>query len=173
MEEQPHEDPAEPPAEPSDERPKIFKNINGWIAGVTGAVIALGGLATAVKQFMPDKPATEQQAVSTAAPADAGQAQAAADVPVKTDEDLPMLYEGDGVKLAFAGDKWVLTDADGTYDYEEMQSPDEDRLLAYSKPYDSYLRWPIKGGWAEESTDDKQSWKRYAELYPPETSATE
>jgi len=166
MEEQPQEE----STQGSDERPKIFKNVNGWIAGVTGAVIALGGLATAVKQFMPDKPAAEQ-AASTEAPAEAAPAQAAADIPVKTDEDLPMLYEGDGVKLEFAGDKWVLTDADGAYDYEEMLSPDEDRLLAFSKPYDSYLRWPIKGGWAEESTDDKQTWKRYAEFYPPEPAA--
>jgi len=164
MEEQPQE-PQEESTQGSDERPKIFKNVNGWIAGVTGAVIALGGLATAVKQFMPDKPAAEQ-AASAAAPAEGGQPQAAADVPVEPAADLPLLYEGDDVKLEFAGDKWVLTDQDGRYDYEELLSPDEDRLLAYSKPYDSYLRWPVKGGWAEESTDDKVTWKRYAELYP-------
>jgi hypothetical protein len=169
MEEQPQEQPPEEAAQGSDEQPKIFKNVNAWIAGVTAAVIALGGLATAVKQFMPDKPAEQQAAASTAAPAEGGQPQAATDVPVQPAADLPLVYEGDEVKLEFAGDKWVLTDADGRYDYEEMMSPDEDRLLAYSKPYDSYLRWPIKGGWAEESTDDKQTWKRYAELYPPET----
>jgi len=164
MEEQPQE-PQEEPTQGSDERPKVFKNINGWIAGVTGAVIALGGLATAVKQFMPDKPATEQ-AASTEAAAEDGQAQAAVDVPAEPAADLPLVYEGGDVKLEFAGDRWVLTDQDGRYDYEELLSPDEDRLLAYSKPYDSYLRWPVKGGWAEESTDDKQTWKRYAELFP-------
>jgi len=169
MEEQPQEQPPEEPTQGSDGRPKIFKNINGWIAGVTGAVIALGGLATAVKQFMPDKPAAEQAEAITTEAAEAGQAQAAADVPVEPAADLPLVYEGDDVKLEFAGDKWVLTDADGRYDYEELLSPDEDRLLAYSKPYDSYLRWPVKGGWAEESTDDKQTWKRYAEMYPPQS----
>lgn len=167
MDEQPHEQPQGEPAQGSDEHPKVFKNINGWIAGVTGAVIALGGLATAVKQFMPDKPAAEQ-AASAAAPTEEGQPQAAADVPAEPAADLPLLYEGEDVKLEFAGEKWVLTDADGSYDYEELLSPDEDRLLAYSKPYDSYLRWPVKGGWAEESTDDKETWKRYAELYPSE-----
>jgi hypothetical protein len=166
MDEQPQEPPQEEPATGPDERPKIFKNVNAWIAGVTGAVIALGGLATAVKQFMPDKPAAVQ-AASSEAPAEDAQPQAAADVPVQPNEDLPLIYEGDGVKMEFAGDKWILTDADGRYDYEEMLSPDEGRLLAFSKPYDSYIRWPVKGGWAEESTDDKQTWKRYAELYPP------
>ncbi len=163
MEEQPHGQPEEQPAETSDGKPKFFKSANGMIAGATALLVAVGGLATTWdKIFGGDKPATEQQAASKAAPA-----QAAADIPVEPAADLPLVYEGDDVKLEFAGDKWVLTDAEGRYNYEEMLSPDEDRLLAYSKPYDSYLRWPIKGGWAEESTDDKETWKRYAELYPP------
>jgi hypothetical protein len=168
MDEQPHEGPTEQQSESSDGPQKFFKSMNGMIAGATALLIALGGLATTWDKIFGGKPAA-QAAASTEAPAKGGQPQAAADVPVQPAADLPLLYEGDDVKLEFADDKWVLTDADGTYDYEELLSPDEDRVLAYSKPYDSYLRWPVKGGWAEESTDDKQSWKRYAELYPPES----
>ena len=51
-------------------RPKFFSNVNGVIAGITGLVIAVGGLLTAYAQFV-DKPAG--QAVA-AAPVPAGQA---------------------------------------------------------------------------------------------------
>ena len=68
--------------------------------------------------------------------------------------------------MEWVDDKWVLTDADGTYEYEELVSMDDTRLLAFNRPNDSYLRWPVKGGMAEESTDEKETWKRYLELHP-------
>jgi hypothetical protein len=169
MEEQPHESPAEQPADTSDERPKIFKNINGWIAGVTGAVIALGGLATAVKQFMPDKkPATEQVA-NTATPAKIPAPAAAADTSAEEpDQGDPLVYEGDGVKLEWTDEEWLLTGKDGTYHYEDMYSPDDSKVLGYDKANNAYLRWPIKGGMSEEGSADKQTWTNYIEIFPPE-----
>lgn len=169
MEEQPHESPAGQPAETSDERPKIFKNINGWIAGVTGAVIALGGLATAVKQFMPDKKPATEQAASTAAPAESAAPAAAADTSAEEpDQGDPLVYEGDGVKLEWTDEEWLLTGKDGEYHYEDMYSPDDSKVLGYDKANNAYLRWPIKGGMSEEGSADKRTWTNYVELYPPE-----
>jgi hypothetical protein len=187
MEEQPHEGPAEPPADASDERPKIFKNINGWIAGVTGAVIALGGLATAVKQFMPDKPATEQGA--SAAPADTATAELD-NLPLATPisvepgtlisaSDRPKIYTGDlyangkfeggAMSLKYDGENWILT-ADQRYIYEPLASSNRGQIRAYNKEYDSYLSWPVDGGEVEESTDNKVSWSDYAKVTASEPS---
>ena len=158
--------PPEQPNQDADGSPKIFKNINGWIAGITGLVVALGGLATAYKQLFPER--KTEAATSAAALAEGTQRAAAADIAAKPDEDLPLLYEGDDVKLEFVGDQWVLTDKDGEYHYEDMYSPDETRVLAFDKQNNAYLRWPIKGGMSEEGSADKQSWTNYVDLYPPE-----
>jgi len=168
MEEQPHEGPAEQPAETSDERPKIFKNVNAWIAGVTGAVIALGGLATAVKQFMPDKPATEEPASTAPAEADRRTVEteraAGAEAPSQSVE-RPKIYtgelyadgkfEGGAMSLKHDGENWILT-ADQRYVYEPLASANKDQVRAYNADYASYLRWPVDGGEVEESLNKKR-----------------
>jgi len=180
MEEQPHEDPAEQPAETSDERPKIFKNVNGWIAGVTGAVIALGGLATAVKQFMPDKPATEEAASTSPAEADRPTIEteraARAEAPSQSVE-RPKIYtgelyadgkfEGGAMSLKHDGENWILT-ADQRYVYEPLASANKDQVRAYNADYASYLRWPADGGEVEESLNNKASWAPYAKVIASE-----
>jgi len=183
MEEQPHEGPAEQPAETSDERPKIFKNVNAWIAGVTGAVIALGGLATAVKQFMPDKPATEEAASAepvdaTRAPAETADAAAAA-TPAQSQE-RPKIYtgelyadgkfEGGAMSLKHDGENWILT-ADQRYVYEPMASANKDQIRAYNADYASHLRWPVDGGEVEESLNNKASWAPYAKVVASEPAS--
>ena len=158
-------DEQQPPKQDADGSPKFFKNINGWIAGVTGLVIALAGLATAYKQLFPQEKA---EAATAAAPAKAAQPAAATSAATAPDAGAPTVYEGDGVKLEWTGDEWLLTGKDGEYHYEDMYSPDETRVLAFDKTNSAYLRWPIKGGMSEEGSADKQSWKNYLNLDPPE-----
>ena len=52
-----------PTPPPSDGKPGIFNKLNTTIAGVTGLVIALGGLAATWDKFFPNKQA--EAAVST------------------------------------------------------------------------------------------------------------
>lgn len=73
------------------------------------------------------------------------------------------VQEGDGVKLEWKGEE----DGDTRYHYDETYSPDENRYLAFGKANDTYLRWPIKGGMAEDGTADKHTWTNYIELYRP------
>jgi hypothetical protein len=153
--------PQEPPTQEADGRPAIFKNINGVIAGVTGLVIAVGGLFSAYSAIRGDKK-EEQPAVE--APATAAEPVAAAALPAK-DEDLPTYYEGDDATLEFADNRWVLTTSEGTYEYKEMFSPVEDRVLAYDKTNDEYLRWPVKGGMSEMSKDEA-TWTNWITLDP-------
>ena len=145
--------------------PPFFTNIKAWIAGTSGVVLALAGLVGAYKQLMPETKA--EAATTIAAPAKAAEPVAAADLATKAEADLPMLYEGDDAKLEFVDDNWVLTTSEGEYEYREMYSPDEGRLLAFDRTNNAYLRWPIKGGMAEESTDGEETWKRWIKLYPP------
>ena len=165
--------PAEPaasngtPTPAADDQPKFFKSANGMIAGATGLVIALGGLATAWTSIFPGKKAEEPAAL--AAPAEAVEPAAA----TQTEGDLPTYYEGDDAALEFADNQWTLTTSEGTFQYKEMLSPDEDRVLAYDKAHDEYLRWPVKGGMSEISNDEV-SWTNWITLdptTPPEEDA--
>ena len=106
------EQPQDSPTPEADAGPPIFKNINGVIAGITGLVIAVGGLFTAYSAIWGDKKA-EQPAVETAK---AAEPVAAAALPAKEEEDLPTYYEGDDATLEFADNQWVLKTSEGTYD---------------------------------------------------------
>ena len=160
------EQPNQPQGEGGDAPPPFFKNINGVIAGVTGLIIAVGGLFTAYSAIRGDKKA-EQPAVE--APARAAEPVAAAALPAK-DEDLPTYYEGDDATLEFTDNQWVLTTSEGTYEYKERLSPIEDRVLAYDKANDEYLRWPIKGGMSETSKDEA-TWTNWITLDPTQPPA--
>ena len=170
MEDQPVETAATPeaPAPAADDQPKFFKSANGMIAGATGLVIALGGLATAWNSIFP-KEKTEEPAALTAPAVPNEQAPAAA---TPAEADLPTYYEGDDAALEFADNQWTLTTSEGTFEYKEMLSPDEDRVLAYDKANDEYLRWPIKGGMSETSKDEV-NWTNWINLDPVEPPAEE
>jgi len=156
------EQPQGTPDEGGDAPPPFFKNINGIIAGATGLVIAVGGLFTAYNGIWGKKQA-EQSPAAVEQPAEAAAPVAAAALP--KDEDLPTYYEGDDAALEFVDNKWVLTTSEGTYEYKEMLSPDEDRVLAFDMANKEYLRWPVKGGMSETSKDD-ESWTKWIALDP-------
>ena len=160
----------EQPERGADDAPPVLTHLKGWLVGLTGLVVAVAGLLGAYRQIVPASKA-EPSAIA-AAPATAAEPVAVAG-PSTAAEDLPMLYEGEDIKLEFVDDKWVLTTAEGVWDHEDMYSKYEGSLLAFDKVNNAYLRWPIKGGMAEESTDDKQTWKSYAELYPPAAADSE
>jgi len=147
-----------------DDRPPFFKTVNGWIAGLTGLVLAFAGLFTACDKLFPDEPKT---VASTS-----NNTEAPAVTPLKTektDASAPSQYTGqNGVTMDWDFDEtqWVLTDNDVKYYYEEVVSPDDTQVLGYDKTNQAYLRWPIKGGMAEESKNDKASWVPYLKLYP-------
>jgi hypothetical protein len=172
MDEQPQEPQEAPPPSAPDSEPKLLSNMKGWIAGATGLVVALGGLAATWNNIFPGKESApaEQQAIA-ATPAGQGPAAdtVASDAAAEPEQGAPTLYEGDDVKLEWEAEEWVLTDGDTRYHYDETYSPDENRYLAFDKANDTYLRWPIKGGMAEEGTADKQTWTNYIELYPAES----
>src|SRR6266496_4447112 len=48
------------PNEAPDERPKAVKNLTAWIGGATAVVVALGGLAAAVKGIVHDNQSPRQ-----------------------------------------------------------------------------------------------------------------
>ena len=162
------EQPQDSPTPEADAGPPIFKNINGVIAGITGLVIAVGGLFTAYSAIWGDKKA-EQPAVETAK---AAEPVAAAALPAKEEEDLPTYYEGDDATLEFTDNQWVLKTSEGNYEYKEMLSPVEDRVLAYDKANDEYLRWPVKGGMSETSKDEV-NWTNWINLDPTAPPADE
>jgi hypothetical protein len=142
----------------ADERPPFFKSVNGWIAGLTGLVLALAALFTAFDRLFPGQRTVA--AVSSSA--------ATAATPT-ADASAPSGYTGPGgVTMAWDSDEthWVLTDDGVQYYYEEVVSPDDAQVLAYDKTNHAYLRWPLKGGMAEESKDDKANWAPYLKLYP-------
>jgi hypothetical protein len=172
------------PQEPagSDGKPGIFQNINTTVAGITGLVVALGGLAAATKGVVWDKEEKTEQPAKADSPSADPEA-----LPVATPETISAVeaetlvsdqvkppiftgdlfadgkFEGGAMSLKFDGEKWTLS-ADQTYEYEPIMSADPDKVLAYSADYDSYLRWPIEGGLVEESTDRKKSWSLYARV---------
>ena len=147
----------------------VFQNINTVIAGITGLVVALGGLVAAWDRIFPhDTNAQEVAALAEPAAATTDSGDPSDTTAAEPEEGDPLLYEGDGVTLEWTGDEWVLTDADGEYRYEEVYSPDETRIVAHDKANDAYLRWPVKGGMAEEGSEDKQTWTTYVEFHPAE-----
>ena len=158
--------PQEPPSQEANATPPIFKNLKVVIARITGLVIAVRGLFTAYSAIRGDKKAAEP---AIEAPAKAAEPVAAAALPAK-DEDLPTFYEGDDATLEFTDNQWVLTTSEGIYEYKEMLSPNEDRVLAYDKANDEYLRWPIKGGMSETSKDEA-TWTNWITLDPTQPPA--
>jgi hypothetical protein len=165
MEEQPYER----SSEAGDGKPKFFQSVNGMIAGATALLVALGGLATATKQFWGDKPAAPQSVAATASRSAAtGQDQPAAARPVLYRGDLYSngAFTGGSMKLEYDGRHWVLNDGT-SYDYDEIVSDDKSRIMAGNAEYQSTLRWPIKGGVVEESSSLKRDdWKTYATVKP-------
>src|SRR5687767_10773945 len=102
------------PQQPTDDQPKLFKSMHGWIAGATGLVVALGGLAATWDRIFPARPAEPQAAAASteAAP----QAQAAEEPAAEPDAGDPTLYKGEMVEggkvvtIEWDGESWVVTE---------------------------------------------------------------
>ena len=154
-----------PPA--ADDQPKLFKSIHGWIAGATGLVVALGGLAATWDRIFPARTAEPQAvAASTETAPPAEPAEAATDAEPEAGD--PLSYKGELVEggkvvtIEWDGENWIVTEGDNEpWSYDETLSPDETRVLAVSNG--NYLRWPLAGGEVDES-EDKVKWKTYARV---------
>ena len=123
-------------------------------------MLAFATLFTACEKLFPDDPVPATASSSIAAPAAA--------VP-KADDSAPSKYAGNGgvtMEWNFDTAQWVLTDNGTEYDYDEVTSPDPTQILGYDKVNQAYLRWPLKGGLAQESKDNKANWSDYIELKP-------
>jgi len=135
----------------------FFSGAKGWIAGITGVITAMTGLVVACDKFV-GSDTTDAKPAQVAALAKPAQ---------------PQLYvgkqaDGTSVTLTRKGDGWELVDNSGTYQYEELKSSDDTRIVTRWGDY--YLRWPPKGGMAEEgkpvADTDKKSWEDYADISP-------
>lgn len=168
--------PQEPPPGVADGQPKLFKSIHGWIAGATGIIVALGGLAATWDRIFPPRPAAEQAVA--AAPAETAPAAEAVDATeAEPEAGDPISYKGELVEggkvvtINWDGESWVVTEGDGDpWSYDDTLSPDENRVMAVSNG--NYLRWPIEGGEVDES-EDKVKWKTYAKVDPVAEPAEE
>ena len=166
------QEPVQAPSEPTDAKPKIFQNINGVIAGVTGLVIALGGLAAATKSMWDKDPEpTEVRGAEKLADASQQTGQAAANQAVETapaeapTNDDPWNFTTDnGGTLRWVNGFWVEVDQAGTtvrYGHFEADARENVAMRAGAGPNgeDVYLRWPKAGGRAQRSMDVQESWR--------------
>ena len=154
------------PQDSADERPKVFKNVNAWIGGITGVVIALAGLRLAWQQLMPTPPvqaATETQ--GEAPPNDASTENDA--VEDATTAAQPLSYKAEDATFEKTGGLWVYTSGDEVTRYQEV-SRDGGNTLVFDPMRKVYARWPTTGGMVKESKDDQKSWEDSFEVWLPE-----
>jgi hypothetical protein len=160
----------EQPEEGTDDRPKVFKNMTAWIGGATAVIVALGGLATAYRNFVGDNRARSQAAAATAS-APAAQQDDGASASTAPDEDRSSYKTDDGGTLRWVEGMWVWTTKDGDkYRYKEVTN-DGVTTVAVLKGggengNDVYLRWPNAGGQAFQSFDEQANWTEPVALTP-------
>lgn len=165
------QDPTPTPA--NDGKPGVFNKLNGTIAGITGLVIALGGLAATWDRIFPNKQAeaavpTNQEA--EAVPPDETASAEATEEEAEPEADAPTRYTGTRIKSGNAlkiewdakEEYWVVTDGDNDpWSYDDTTSKDPAKYTGVSNGH--YLRWPIDGGEVDES-DDREGWKTYGRV---------
>jgi hypothetical protein len=146
--------------------PKIFKSINGWIAGLTGTVIALGGLTAAYREFF-DKPS--EAAVEATAPT-GNETEEAVPVDETAEAEAPALpekYESGSLTLEWDGTDWVETSPEGKVTRFRQRSRDDEETYAVDPANDMVIRWRNAGGELQQSTDGEVSWsERYSVSLP-------
>jgi len=148
----------EQPQDATDDKPPVFRNINGWIGGITGVVLALAGLRAAYQQLMPDKAPVEAAAAAEGEPANADTA-VASDEEAAADEEGPSSYTtDDGGTLAWVDGLWVETAADGTVTNFHHLSSENGMTNASDPATGLFLRWPEAGGIVEQSVDGRANW---------------
>lgn len=162
--------PAPPPTEG---KPGVFNKLNGTIAGITGLVIALGGLAATWDRIFPNKQAeaavpAQQAAEAEAVPVDETAA-AATTEEAEPEAGAPTSYSGkkvdggEALTIEWDGKNWILTEGDDSWTYDELTPENEANYEAVSNG--NYLRWPIAGGEVDESRNRKK-WETYGDVRP-------
>ena len=164
-----------PPPRGSDSKSGIFQKVNAVVAGLTGLVIALGGLAAATKGIVWDKEdkAAEEQSVVTK-PLEPGAAPKEKEAAARATLFKGDLYNDDyekfdagSMQLQHDGERWILTIAgeDEKYKYDELSTANKKLIVATSPDYTSTLRWPVEGGVVEESTKtSRDKWETYGKV---------
>ena len=158
----------EQPDETTDDHPKIFKNLTAWIGGVTGVIVALGGLASAFVIFTGhNSPQAEVRTNGGAPVVQEEQNAISEDLNAATQsaqEEQTISYQtDDGGTFSSVDGLWVWTTNDGVkYRYKEV-SNDSATTVAVLKGggedgADVYLRWPNAGGQAFQSFDEQATW---------------
>lgn len=145
--------------------PKFFKNINAWIGGVTGVVLALAGLRAAYQQFMPEQRAPADQVAlvneAQAVPTAETSSEPAAAAPTGSQEQqspLPLAYTGDGYEMRWKDGAWVETDTDGNVARYDEQARDSANTFVIDRANKVRWRWPTGGGRVSYFDDGKQEW---------------
>jgi len=152
------------------EPPKFFRNINAWIGGLTGVVIALAGLYSAIERFWPDTPvqSAAEPAVDASANASTGN---------EADEDataaaLPLSYKAVDATFEKTGGMWVYTRGEEVTRYQEV-SRDDGKTVVFDPMRKVYARWPNAGGMVEESANNQASWSDSFDVWVPEADAAD
>ena len=162
------------PTPPSgDGKPGVFTKLNGTIAGITGLVIALGGLAATWDRIFPNNQAGAAVAsnqTAEAVPMDETATASAATEDAEPEAGDPTSYSGkkiDGgkaVTIKWDGESWILTEGDDdTWSYDDLSPQEDGNYEAVSNG--NYLRWPIAGGEVDES-EDRKKWTTYGTVQP-------
>ncbi len=171
------------PKEDAEQRPGFFKSANGVIAGLTGLVVAVGGLVTAYREFI-QKPRMEAAANAESANAEQGAETEAdtstADAQSAEDEDPWSYTINTGGSLRFQGGIWIETDAEGNEARYWQESVENGFTYASNngagpKGEDVFLRWQTAGGQAEKSFDRQKTWNDVYKVTPetPQTADKE
>lgn len=158
----------EQPPESSGEPPKIFRNMNAWIGGITGVVIALAGLYSAIERFWPDAPVQAAAEAPVEAPADASTGNEA--VEVATAEPLPLSYKAVDATFEKTGGMWVYTRGEEVTRYQEV-SREGGNTVVFDPMRKGYARWPNNGGMVQESANNQASWSDSFDIWVPEADA--
>ena len=159
----------EQPDEIADDEPKIFKNLTAWIGGVSGVVVAVGGLASAFGIFTGHNSPRGEVRAASGAPVVQEEHNAISEDSNATTQSAPeeeqTSYKTDaGDTLTPVDGLWLWTTKDGEkYRYKEV-SNDSVTTVAVSKGVgadgaDVYLRWPNAGGQAFQSFDEQATWR--------------
>lgn len=173
------------PPQQDNGNPGIFTKLNGTIAGITGLLIALGGLAATWDRIFP--PSQSQAEVSTAAQLTNAEAvppdETAAGDEAAATEDAPeqgdptsfsgtMIKGGKVLKIVWDDQaaEWSVTEGDEEFGYDDTSSNYPGSYVAVSNG--NYLRWPVEGGEVDRS-EDKVAWQTYGNVDPVAEPAAE
>lgn len=150
---------AEEPTASAAEAPPFFRRISGWVAGLTGVVLALAGLRAAYQQLSPSAP-VEQVANANGANSTEAAVDDTATSPVEPAAARPISYTGVNLSLEYKNGMWVETSGDEVSRYEQL-SRDDKSTHAVDRARGLYLRWPNEGGMVEKSATNDDPWTDY------------